>query len=78
MALNYNNLWKVLIDKKMNKGDLCKKVGISASTVAKMSKGEPVALTVLERIGIELECDIGDLVSITTENEDIEDAEEKK
>ena len=39
MKINYNGLWKVLIDKNMNKKDLMDRVGISTATVAKMTKG---------------------------------------
>lgn len=63
MAVSYNGLWKLLIDKEMKKGDLREKVGISSSTLAKMTKGESVSLSVLERICEELDCDFGDLIS---------------
>lgn len=63
MAVSYNGLWKLLIDKEMKKGDLLEKVGISSSTLAKMTKGEAVSLNVLERICEELDCDFGDLIS---------------
>ena len=62
MAVSYKKLWKLLIDKDLNKGKLCQKTGISAGTMAKMSKDEPVTLTVLEKICNVLECDIGDIV----------------
>ena len=65
MAVSYNNLWKLLIDKKMNKGDLCKKVKISSSTMAKMTHEEMVAMPVLEKICAELDCNIGDIVEFT-------------
>jgi DNA-binding Xre family transcriptional regulator len=65
MAVSYNNLWKLLIDKKMNKSELCKKVKISSSTMAKMTNEEVVAMPVLEKICAELECNIGDIVSFT-------------
>lgn len=65
MAISYNNLWKTLIDKKMNKSELCKKVKISSSTMAKMTNEEPVALTVLEKICAELECGISDVMEFT-------------
>lgn len=64
MIISYDNLWKLLIDKRMNKSELAKKTRISTSTIAKMSRGEPVALTVLVRICDYLNCDIGDLVSV--------------
>jgi len=47
----------------MKKMDLVERVGISSSTLAKMSKGEIVSLTVLEKICDELNCDFGDLIS---------------
>ena len=40
MAISYNNLWKILIDKNMNKGDLCNKAQISKGTMAKMTNNE--------------------------------------
>lgn len=63
MAVSYNGLWKLLIDKNMKKGDLQEKIGISSSTLAKMAKGEAVSMNVLERICEELDCDFGDLIS---------------
>ncbi len=62
MSLSYNGLWKLLIDKNMNKMDLMKDVGISSGTVAKMTKGEPVSMSILEKICDQLDCDFGDLV----------------
>ena len=64
MIISYDNLWKLLSDKRMNKTELAQKTKISTSTIAKMSRGEPVALTVLVRICDYLNCDIGDVVSV--------------
>lgn len=47
MFLNYNNLWKTLIDKGVKKGELCKQTGISSSTLAKMNRNEPVSLSII-------------------------------
>ena len=66
MAISYNGLWKILIDKGMKKGDLKRRMGISSGTIAKMTNGEAVTLTVLEKICNEFNCDIGDLVEIDT------------
>lgn len=65
MAVSYNGLWKLLIDKNMQKMDLVKneQIGISSSTLAKMSRGELVSLAVLEKICNELDCDFGDIIS---------------
>ncbi len=63
MAVSYNGLWKLLIDKNMKKMDLVDKVGISSSTLAKMSKGEAVSMAVLEKLCDKLECDFGDIIN---------------
>lgn len=64
MSVSYNGLWKLLIDKNMKKMDLVENenIGISTSTLAKMTKGETVSLSILEKICAELDCDFGDLV----------------
>ncbi|MDD3137432.1 MAG: helix-turn-helix transcriptional regulator [Lachnospiraceae bacterium] len=70
MAVSYKKLWKLMIDKDINKGKLCEAAEISAGTMAKMSKDEPVTLKVIERICDVLQCDIGDVVEkIPEQNE---------
>lgn len=64
MIISYNKLWKLLIDKKMNKQDLCKATKISAATMAKLGKGENVNTEVLVRICNALNCDITDIMEI--------------
>lgn len=71
MQLSYNGLWKLLIDKNMNKSDLEKVTGISHSTIAKMSKGQPVSLRVLMTICENLDSDIGDLVTFKSETRNV-------
>lgn len=65
MAVSYNGLWKLLIDKNMKKMDLVENenIGISSSTLAKMSRGEAVSMSILEKICQELNCDFGDIIS---------------
>ena len=70
MSLSYNGLWKLLIDKNMNKMELMKKVGISSGTIAKMTRGEPVSMAILERICQKLNCDFGDLVHYIPNEDD--------
>ena len=62
MAVSYNGLWKLLIDKNMKKIDLVKNLGLSSSTIAKMTKGETVSMNILEKICNDLECDFGDII----------------
>ena len=64
MRLSYNKLWKLLIDKGMNKRALSEQADISNTTVAKLGKGENVNTDVLLKICKTLECDISDIVEI--------------
>ncbi len=67
MTISYNGLWKLLIDKKMQKKDLISRLNISSATIAKMSKGESVSMDVMERICDYLSCNIGDIMSFEKE-----------
>ena len=67
MALSYNKLWKLLVDKGINKTELADLTGLSKSTIAKLTKGENVNTDVLERICITLKCDINDIVEFKEE-----------
>ena len=68
MAVQYNKLWKRLIDMKIKKSGLTQMAGVSASTIAKLSHDEYVSLEILERICRALHCEIGDIVEITKED----------
>ena len=62
MAISYNKLWKLLVDKKMSNADLRKAAGIAPNTMTRLRRDEEVTLTVLNRICSTLEVDIGDIM----------------
>lgn len=62
--MNYNKLWKLLIDKNLMKKDLKEMAGISSNAIAKMGKGGDVSTQVLRKICVALECRIEDIVEI--------------
>ena len=62
MAISYNKLWKLLIDKKMSKADLRKAVGIAPNTMTRLRRDEEVTLVVLNRICVVLDVNIGDVM----------------
>lgn len=64
MAMNYDRLWKLLIDKKMMKKDLAATAGISTNAIANMGKGMDVSTKVLRKICETLNCQIEDIVEI--------------
>ena len=67
MAVSYNRLWKLLIDKKMSKADLRKQAGLAPNTMTKLRRDEPVAMVVLEKICATLDADFGDIVEYIKE-----------
>lgn len=67
IILNYNKLWKLMIDKNINKTQLHEKARISTNAVAKMSRNETVSLETLAKICYALDCGIGDVVEIVIE-----------
>ena len=62
MAVSYNKLWKMLVDKKMSKADLRKASGVSPNTMTKLRRDEPVMLNVLDKICGTLHCNYGDIM----------------
>ena len=64
MAFNYNKLWKLMIDKKINKTTLRRKAGITSNAMANMGKDQPVNMEVLAKICRVLDCTIDDIVEI--------------
>lgn len=69
MAVSYDKLWKLLIDKRMNKTDLRLKTDMSTSTLAKLSKNEVVSMDVMLRICKVLDCNVGDIMDATKDEE---------
>lgn len=69
MAISYIKLWKLLLDKKLKKTDLLTIADISTTTLAKLSKDQPVSMDVMGRICKALSCDIGDVMEMIPDNE---------
>jgi putative transcriptional regulator len=65
MPVSYDKLWKLLIDKKMNRTELKEAAGISFNVLAKMGKSEFISMESLYKICTVLECDIGDVIEFT-------------
>ena len=68
MTITYKKLWKLLIDKEMNKTQLGNAAGVSGNVIAKLGKNEPVALESLVKIAETLDVDIGDIISLEESN----------
>lgn len=68
MAISYNGLWKLLIDKKLRRTDLKNICGISSNVLAKLGKREPISMSSLEKICIALDCNIEEIVQFVEEH----------
>lgn len=62
MTISYNRLWKLMIDKKINKTQLCEKARITTNAMAKLGKEEMVQLEILIKICKALDCKIDDII----------------
>jgi len=67
VAISYNKLWKLLIDKNIKKTDLRKIAGVSTNVIAKLGKNDPVSMETLVKICTALKCDIADIVEMTSD-----------
>lgn len=67
MAISYNKLWKLLVDKKMSKADLRRAAGIAPNTMTKLRRDEEVSMTVLVKICKALDANIGDIMDLLPE-----------
>ncbi len=70
MAISYNKLWKLLVDKKISKANLRKAAGIAPNTMTRLRRDEEVTLSVLNRICVELDVNIGDVMEFTNDERD--------
>ena len=67
MRITYNRLWKLLIDKGMNRQDLRRATGISPASIAKLGKGENITTDILLKICVALNCNIEDIMESVKE-----------
>lgn len=66
MPISYDKLWKLLIDKNMNRTKLKEASGISFNVLAKMGRNEAISMDSLYKICTTLNCDTGDVVEFTS------------
>ena len=63
-SISYDKLWKLMIDKKINKTQLIQEADITTNAMAKLGKNESVQLDVLIKICMVLKCELNDIVEI--------------
>lgn len=69
MSVSYLRLWKLLLDKRLKRTDLCELAGISNNTLAKLGKDEYVSMESIAKICSALKCNVGDVMDILPNRE---------
>ena len=69
MAVRYNKLWKLMVDKSINKTELTHLAGISTNAMAKLGRNEDVRVQVLEKLCTTLDCKLDDIVEFVPDEE---------
>ncbi len=73
MHITYKKLFKLLIDRDMNRQDLKKLCGLSSASVAKLGKGENITTDMLVRICEGMNCKLEDIMELALDDEETED-----
>lgn len=69
MAVCYDRLWHILIDRHMSKTERIKAAGITTNAMAHLGKNETVRVDVLAKICGALNCNIEDIVEVIPDEE---------
>ena len=64
MAIIYNKLWKLLIDRNLKKKDLQQMSGVSSASITKLGRNENVNTDILAKICTALKCDVSDIMEM--------------
>ncbi len=70
MTVNYNKLWKKLIDLEMSRTQMRLKAGISTKQLAKLGKNENVNTEILVKICEALGCNVDEIMDVVEQKED--------
>ena len=69
MAVQYNKLFKIMIDRKMSNNQLAKQAGISLNIITRLKRDEYIAMQTIEKICIALDCNVDDILEFIPESQ---------
>ena len=69
MAVQYNKLFKMLIDRKMSNNQLAKQAGISLNIITRLKRDEYISMQTIEKICIALDCGVDDILEFISESQ---------
>jgi len=67
MAVRYNRLFKLLIDKKITNAQLSQQAGFSANIITRLKRDKYVSLESIEKICRVLDCSVDDVLEFTSD-----------
>ena len=70
MAICYNKLWILLIDKGMTKTELRQKAGVTTNVIANLGKNESVQVEALYKICKVLNCTHDDISEVVSDSKE--------
>ena len=69
MAVQYNKLFKMMIDRKMTNNQLAKQAGISLNIITRLRRDEYIAMQTIDKICIALDCSVDDILEFIPESQ---------
>ena len=70
MAVQYNKLFKMMIDRKMTNNQLAKQAGVSLNIITRLTRDEYIAMQTIEKICIALDCSVDDILEFIPESQE--------
>ena len=68
MAVQYNKLFKMMIDRKITNNQLAKQAGISLNIITRLKRDEYISMQTIEKICIALDCGVDDILEFIPES----------
>ena len=65
MAVKYDKLFHMLIDKKISNAQLAEKAGVSANILTRLKRDQYIAMESIEKICVALDCGVDDILEFT-------------
>nr|WP_306812268.1 helix-turn-helix transcriptional regulator [Frisingicoccus caecimuris] len=65
VAVKYDKLFHLLIDRKITNAQLAQKAGVSANIITRLKRDQYISLESIERLCVALNCGVDDILEFT-------------
>lgn len=72
MAVRYNRLFHIMIDRKISNVQLASKAGMSLNIITRLKKDEYLSMETVEKICMALQCGVDDILEFYSGDEGVE------